>query len=104
MKLSSRHLLLPILIFAAFSPMARAQTQDSLSKQIEALKEQIDQVLQEQRKVRTDLNQIKQFFASLQARARPANPTLGKTTSVADDPFKGKPQAKLTVIEFSDYQ
>ncbi len=93
-----------MLIFAAFGLMGRAQTQDSLSKQIEELKEQLDQVLEEQRKVRSDLDQIKQFFASLQARVQPADPTRGKTTPVTDDPFRGSPQAKLTVIEFADYQ
>ena len=88
-KLHSKPLLLSILIFAAFGLMGRAQTQDSLSRQIEELKEQIDQVLEEQRKVRSDLEQIKQFFTSLQARVQPADPTRGKTTRVSDNPFRG---------------
>lgn len=68
----------------------------ALGKEIEALKEG-------QAAIQKDLQEIKNLL-----RARPAPPPPAEpqniVLSVADAPFKGEKTAKLTLIDFSDYQ
>ena len=80
------------------SPPALAQQQqptDDLKKDIEALKEG-------QKAIQKDLQEIKTLLQS-----RPAGPPPPPQNVVLDlgkNPFKGENKAKLTLIEFSDYQ
>ena len=87
------------LVLACFlsAPLALAQQQstEDLKKDIEALKEG-------QKAIQKDLQEIKTLLKS-----RPAGPPPPPQNVVLDlgkNPFKGENKAKLTLIEFSDYQ
>ena len=67
----------------------------ALRKEIEALKEG-------QAAIQKDLQEIKNLLRARPA-AVPAEPQ-NIVLSVADAPFKGEKSAKLTLIDFSDYQ
>jgi protein-disulfide isomerase len=86
---------LAVLTFLA-SSFSLAQTpaaDDPLRRDIEALKEG-------QKAIQKDLEEIKRILQS-----RPVADALPKDPiSIADEPFKGEPGAKVALIEFSDYQ
>ncbi|HYE64582.1 MAG TPA: DsbA family protein [Pyrinomonadaceae bacterium] len=84
-----------------YSSPARAQQtpvedQKELRKEIEALKEG-------QKEIQRELQEIKKLLLAKQAPA-PAEPQREITINIDGDPFKGDENARLTLIEFSDYQ
>ena len=87
-----------ILLLGAQPGLTQAPSDDlrALRKEIEALKEG-------QAAVQKDLQEIKNLL-----RARPAPPPTAEprdiVLSVDGAPFKGEKSAKLTLIDFSDYQ
>ncbi len=87
------------LLALATAPATFAQaSSQELQKEIEALK-------QGQQQIRKDLQDIKTL---LQKQAKPAAPSgpnvAGKVFDIGANPVKGVPTAKLTLIEFLDYQ
>ncbi|HEY3204670.1 MAG TPA: DsbA family protein [Thermoanaerobaculia bacterium] len=88
------------LVLACFlsAPLALAQqptpTSDDLKKEIEALKEG-------QKAIQKDLQEIKTL---LQRPAGLPPPPQNVVLELGKNPFKGENKAKLTLIEFSDYQ
>jgi protein-disulfide isomerase len=93
------NLRLPIgLVLACFlsAPLALAQQQptDDLKKDIEALKEG-------QKAIQKDLQEIKTL---LQRPAGPPPPPQDVDLDLGKSPFKGERTAKVTLVEFSDYQ
>jgi protein-disulfide isomerase len=93
------NLRLPVgLVLACFlsAPLARAQQQlstDDLKKDIEALKEG-------QKAIQKDIQEIK----ALLQKGQPAQPPQNVVLELGKSPFKGERTAKLTLVEFSDYQ
>ncbi len=73
----------------------------SLQKEIEALKEG-------QKRIQRDLDTIKNFLREGQAsraRGRQApRPFQPVVLSIGDEPFKGDRSARVTIVDFSDYQ
>ena len=83
-----------LLVFALPSSAQRPSTED-LRKQIEAL----NQTIQAMQK---DLQEIK---ALLQGKVQPPSPPAQKVVlELGGHPSKGESTAKLTLVEFSDYQ
>ncbi len=81
---------------AAPATFAQASDQD-LAKEIEALK-------QGQIQIRKDLADLKKLLQQ-QKSAAPKGPNVaGKVFDIGTAPVKGVPTAKLTLIEFLDYQ
>jgi protein-disulfide isomerase len=78
------------------APLALAQQQptDDLKKDIEALKEG-------QKAIQKDLQEIKTL---LQRPAGPPPPPQNVVLDLGKSPVKGERTAKLTLVEFSDYQ
>jgi len=78
------------------APLALAQQQptDDLKKDIEALKEG-------QKAIQKDLQEIK---ALLQKAQPPPPPPQNVVLDLGKSPVKGERTAKLTLVEFSDYQ
>lgn len=77
---------------------AFSQSNDELKKDIQALKEG-------QQAIQKDLQEIKKLIAARPAAGAPAaEQALNAIISVDGDPFKGDKNAKLTLIEFSEYQ
>jgi Tfp pilus assembly protein PilN len=72
---------------------AQQQPTDDLKKDIEALKES-------QKAIQKDLQEIKTLLQSRQPAAPPQNVVL----DLGKNPFKGERNAKLTLVEISDYQ
>jgi len=87
-------ILLP-LVFLLFAPPSGAQQKsiEELSKQIEALSQSV-------KAMQKDLQDIK---ALLQSRV-PTPPPQNVFLDLGDHPARGENTAKLTLVEFSDYQ
>lgn len=87
-----------LLLILACSGMGFAQAiSPDLQQEIEAIKKG-------QQAIQKDLQELKQL---LQARrpSRPAAPDVrGTVFNLRDNPVKGEQTAKLTLIEFTDYQ
>jgi len=83
-------------ILTAYGEPATQEDLGALRSEIEALKGG-------QKAIREDLKAIKDL---LTARQKARNPVqdVDLTIKVADDPAKGKKDAKVTLIEFTDYQ
>ena len=93
-RTSDAPILFPLL-FLLFAPPLGAQqkTIEELSKQIEALSQSV-------KAMQKDVQDIK---ALLQSRM-PAPPPQNVLLDLAGRPSRGEATAKLTLIEFSDYQ
>lgn len=79
------------------APAAHSQSSDEqLRKDIEALKQSQQQILKE-------LGEIKQLLQ--QRPAAPPKPNVkGVVLDLGDNPIVGQDTAKLTLVEFTDYQ
>ena len=87
-------------LIALSPPLALAQTADdfgSLRKDIDALKEGQAALLRE-------LQQIKNLLSASPPAPRAAGPAPEVVLTVGDGPSKGKKDAKITMVEFTDYQ
>jgi protein-disulfide isomerase len=96
--------LVATLWLAAPAAAASKEDDDALKKEIEALKTSQQQVLKE-------LGEIKQLLqkqATAQAQARPPAPpppnVKGMVLDLGKNPTVGSPAAKVTLVEFTDYQ
>jgi protein-disulfide isomerase len=72
---------------------AQQQSTEDLKKDIEALKEG-------QKAIQKDIQEIKTLLQSRQPAAPPQNVVL----DLGKNPYKGERNAKLTLVEISDYQ
>ncbi len=86
----------------ALSAVPAAQAQESEQE----LREEIEALKQGQKQIRSDLAEIKKLLqARPQRAAAPAGPDVeGKVFDLGDNPIKGARTAKLTLVEFTDYQ
>jgi protein-disulfide isomerase len=75
------------------APLAFAQQSDDLKKDIESLKESV-------KAIQKDLQEIKGLLQKQQPTPPPQNVVL----ELGKSPSKGERNAKLTLVEFSDYQ
>lgn len=75
------------------SGQARGQPQEDLRKEIDALKQTLTAI-------QKDIQEIKALLQGRQA----APPALNVVLDLGDNPVKGEPTARLTLVEFSDYQ
>ena len=92
-------ILLGLSLLAAFAPKsAIAQT----SKDIDALRREVEALKEGQKAIRKELGEIK----TLLQRGQPPRPAEPKNVvlSVAGEPFKGEKTARVTLIDFSDFQ
>lgn len=81
----------------------RAQGRASTGRELQALREEIRKLKEEQGEMRKDLQAIKQLLERVTAGQPPA-PAKPEFVSVDDDPSQGAPTAKVVLIDFSDYQ
>ena len=74
--------------------------------EIKALQKEIEALKEGQKRIRRELETIKNFLRERQtARGRrAARPFQPVVLSTGDDPFKGDQNAKVTIVDFSDYQ
>lgn len=81
-----------------FAGIATAQETD-VAQEIQELK-------QGQQQIRKELAEIKRMLEAAPRRAQQPqrSPVEGKIFELGDNPIKGEATAKLTLVEFSDYQ
>ena len=72
------------------------------SEELKAVTKELEALREGQTAIQKDLQEIKNLLRARPA-AAPAEPQ-NIVLSVADAPFKGEKSAKLTLIDFSDYQ
>ena len=69
---------------------------------------QIEELKKGQAAIRQELRQIRALLQQRQAPTRPARPAgpdvAGKVFDLGDNPVKGASTARLTLVEFTDYQ
>ena len=88
-----------VIILLSCAPRAAlAQRQPSTNDQVRELREEVRRLREEQDGMRKELQEIRRLLE--QARG-PAAPEF---VSVDDDPFQGSADARVVVIDFSDYQ
>lgn len=91
--------LLPVvmaILFFAFAVPGLAQSSDDIN----ALKKEIEVLKEGQKAMQKDIQEIKN-----QLRAKQAPPEFKEAMiELGDNPFKGDKNAKVTLVEFSDYQ
>src|SRR5574341_934775 len=102
-KIPSKLLIVLIFLFSSlFLSRSLGAQSDPISEGLKGLQKQIEDLRETQKVIQRDLQEIK---AMLQGRVGAPNiPPPSLTVSVASSPFKGDNNAKLTLIEFSDYQ
>lgn len=81
----------------ACTGQAQSQSNDDLKKDIQALKEG-------QQAIQKDLQEIKKLIAARPAAAAPTEQAVNAVISVDGEPTKGDKNAKLTLVEFSEFQ
>ena len=81
------------------APVVAQETDEELQQDMEALK-------QGQEEIKKQLEELKKLVQQRPAAAaRPSGPNVkGKVFNLGDNPVKGAQTAKLTLVEFTDYQ
>ncbi len=79
------------------SQIAVTQSQEDL----EAIKKEIETLKKNQANLQRELDSIKK---AMRGRRRAPQPFKPVVLSVANEPYKGDLKAKLTLMDFSDYQ
>ena len=72
------------------------------TEELKALRKDLEEIKRGQSNIQKELQEIKTLLRG-RAPAPPPEPQ-NVVLEIKDDPFKGQPDAKLTLIEFSDYQ
>lgn len=89
-----------LLLSLPLAPPAAAQTSD------EELRQEIEALKKGQQDIQKQLQEIKKLIQSQpKAAARPSGPNVkGKVFDLGANPVKGESTAKVTLVEFTDYQ
>ncbi len=77
--------------------------QGTSSEGVNDLKEEIEALKEGQKAIQKELQEIKSLLRARQAPA-PVPPPREFVLDLAGSPFKGDENAKLTLVEFTDYQ
>ncbi|MFQ5960232.1 MAG: DsbA family protein [Candidatus Methylomirabilales bacterium] len=91
------------LLSAAGTPPAFAQSEAASKAELRALKGDLEQIRTELEAVKKELKLMRQFLE--RRAAQPTQPRrVVANVSISGNPTKGKKDAPVTLIEFSDYQ
>jgi len=89
---------LALSVAAAPAPAPAQESKDDLRKEIDALKTGQQEILKQ-------LDEIKKLVQARQAPAAPSGPNVKDVVfNLGANPTKGPASAKLTLVEFTDYQ
>jgi hypothetical protein len=109
-KLAGPVIVLALLLFAARPGSAQSSAEvEALQRENEALRgvlslqKEIEALRDGQRSLQKDLEEIKTLLRSRPAAAQPSSPH-NVVLNIAGEPLKGEKTARLTLIEFTDYQ
>ena len=88
-----------VIILLSCAPQAAlAQRRPSTNEQLRELREEVRRLREEQDGMRKELQEIRRLLEQARESAAPA------FVSVDDDPFQGSADARVVIIDFSDYQ
>ena len=92
-----------VIILLSCAPHAALARQQGASQnsEVRELREEVRRLREEQDGMRKELQEIKQLLEQARESAAPALPAF---VSVDDDPFQGSADARVVIIDFSDYQ
>ena len=97
-RIASRHVVASVFALTLALPATAQQAEPELRDEIEALK-------QGQEQIRKELAEIKRLLQAQRRPAAPAGPNVkDKVFELGANPVKGAQTAKLTLVEFTDYQ
>lgn len=71
---------------------------------IEGLKKDMQSLKEGQQAIQKDIQEIRKLLASRPSGGAPSEQALNAIVSTEGEPFRGKKDAKLTMIEFSEFQ
>jgi protein-disulfide isomerase len=100
--MSRQKLLILGLVILALGSAGTALSQ--ASDDVQAIKKDISALKEGQQAIQKDLQEIKKLLASRPAGQAPAEQALNALVSTEGEPFRGDKNAKLTLIEFSEFQ
>ncbi len=83
--------------------MAPGFAQGTSSEGVDDLKEEIEALKEGQKAIQKELQEIKSLLKTRQA-PPPAPPPREFVLDLGGSPFKGEEKARLTLVEFTDYQ
>jgi protein-disulfide isomerase len=100
----ARHAVLAVLTAAGIAFWAHAGLAQS-TPEMESLKKEIDSLKQGVGAIQKDLQEIKGLLrARPTAAAPPPQPPAEAVVTFDGSPFKGKKDARVTIVDFTDYQ
>jgi len=89
---------LAVSLAVAPGPVLAQESKDDLKKEIDGLKQGQQEILKQ-------LDEIKKLMQARQAPAAPSGPNVKDVVfNLGANPTKGPASAKLTLVEFTDYQ
>ena len=108
-KITALCLWLGPLVLALFvaSPAPAQEAEDvGLEQEVQSLRTEVDGLKRRQGLILRQLQEIRTALQGRQQAARPSpiSDLKGAVLAVGDDPFKGAADAKVVMIEFSDYE
>src|SRR5215467_4499236 len=90
-----------LIVFFLFTPLVGMA--QSLGDDLKTLRDEIQSLKDGQKAISNDLQEIKKLLSGRGAERSPIR-DINTTLNVADAFSKGDKQARLTLIEFTDYQ
>lgn len=83
-----------------FTQAGRTQT----SEELQPIIDEINNLKKGQQSIQKELQNIKKLMQAQPARAKKQEQFKEAVIDITGDPFKGEKTAKVTILEFSDYQ
>jgi len=99
----ARHAVLAVLTAAGIAFWAHAGLAQS-TPEMESLKKEIDSLKQGMGAIQKDLQEIKGLLRARPTAAAPPQPPSEAVVAIDGAPFKGKKDARVTIVDFTDYQ
>ena len=93
-----------VVMLALAAAPVRAQSPPSTPGELDAIKSDLDRIKTDLEDVKRQLSQVLRLMQQRPAQGGPAAPPGPVRARVGDAPTLGRPEAPVTLVEFSDYQ